>query len=331
MSKKIISNLFNYALSENAKSFVIDSDAEKITLNYHFHDGEERSFNLPKKVEQTLGSTLRQLLKLSADELINKKYCKLNGAKRKFSFHLTLIPSTRGEKIIINIVHKNNKLFRLNQLGMRRKSLSVVKNYLKLKQGLIIISSPHGHGKNTSLHALLKEINSGERSTYFIGSKTEREFDNVNILSKTKTNWTKILNIDSEVIATEIIDKDDLKNVVLAANSGRLVLATMTANSVWEILLAYLKLKLPLKQKLDGLKLIINQRVSPLKRTKEGRQEIGLFEVLEINENIKKFLLESEKNKAQENFWEKLGRLAIKDGYEPLSVDNAEKNKNGLI
>ncbi len=46
---------------------------------------------------------------------------------------------------------------------------------------------------------------------------------------------------------------------------------------------------------------------------------------------VKKFLLESAKNKEQKNFWEKVGRIAIKDGYEPLSVDNAEKIKNGLI
>lgn len=338
MSKKIFSNVFNYALNENAKGLVIENEAEKITLNYYFHDNEERTFSLPKKIEKNLGQTLRQLLKLSPDEIINKKYCKLNEEKKKISFHLTIIPSLIGEKIIINIVKKNNKPLRLNQLGLRNRDLNSLKKCLNLKSGLIIISSPHNHGKNTTMCSLLKELETKNRSAYFIGNKIDYEFENINILKKSENNWNKLLSIDSEIIATEIINNDDLKKVIIASNSGRLVFATLPANSVWEVLADYLKLKLPLKQKINNLRLIINQRVVPLTRTsnekikskKNERGEIGLFEVLEINKNLNNFLFESLENKSKEKFWEKIVKLAIRDGYEPISVDNQKKNKNGL-
>jgi type II secretory ATPase GspE/PulE/Tfp pilus assembly ATPase PilB-like protein len=338
MSKKIINHIFNYAASEQAKSLTIESVPEKISLNYRFHDGEERSFDLPKKLENDLSLALHQVLKLAPDELTIKKYCKIEDKNWHLNFHLTILPSQFGEKIIIDIIPKNNKLLSLKQLGMQANNLKTIQSFLKCRSGLTLISSPHGGGKNTSLYSLLKELNRSERSVYLISDKPEYKLDGVNHLKNNKNNWTKVLNIDSEIIATEIITSDDFKNVTLAANSGRLVIASITADSVWEVLLAYLKLKFPLKQKLDSLKLIVNQRVVPLKRAtkkslskKSGRQEIGLFEVLAITPKIKQFLIKSEDDKTKEKFWEKIGQLALQEGYEPLVFDKQKKIKNGLI
>lgn len=339
MSKKIIFNLFNYALSENASGFVIESEPEKINLNYLFHSGEERSFNLPKKLEKNLTLTLKKILKLSPDELVSKKYCKLERIHSQLSFHLTIIPSKLGEKIIINITPKSQKIFNLKQLGMRSLQLKKTRKNLNCSSGLIIVSSPANQGKSSCLYSLLKEIDTEKRSAYFIGGKMEFELKNISNLTNTKDNWAKVLNTDSQIIATEINNEENLKNAIYGAASGRLVIATFEANSVWDFLNNYLKLKLPLRLKLDNLKFIINQRVTPLKRgnlekllnKKNKRRAIGLFEVLEITDKIKNSILETKNNKIKEKFWEKLLELATQDGYESLAHDKSEKNKNSLI
>jgi type II secretory ATPase GspE/PulE/Tfp pilus assembly ATPase PilB-like protein len=339
MSKKIIHHLFNYAAQEEAKGFTIESAPEKVALNYKFPGGEERSFGLPKKLEKDLSLALRQVLKLAPDELTTKKYCKIEDKNYRLSFHLTIIPSQFGEKIIINIIPKNHQLLSLKQLGMQKNNQKIIQDFLHHNAGLALISSPHGQGKNTSLYTLLKELSgSTDRSIYLIADRPEYKIDGVNNLLNTKNVWDKILNIDSEIIATEINTPEELKNATLVAESGRLVIASITANSVWEVLLAYLKLKLPLKQKLDSLKIILNQRITPLTRSpkkislkKRVRKEIGLFEILEITPTIKKFLIESEDNNTKDKFWEELSQLALKDGYEPLIYDRAQKIKNGLV
>ncbi len=334
MSHKIIANLFNYAAREGAKSLVIEGAAKKIALNYHFEGGEERSFGLPKKLEKDLSSTLRQVLKLAPDELTTKKYCKIEDDNFQLTFYLTILPSANGEKIIINIIPKNNKVLSLRQLGLRQSDLKTIQSAIRSRSGLILISSPFGQGKSTTLYSLLKELNTPNRSLYFLGPKLTPALEGINNLTATKNNWAKVLNIDSDVIITEIKDEEDFKNAATAANTGRLVLSTLTANSSWEVLASYLKLKLPLKLKLDSLKLILNQRVAPLAR--EGarakkRQTIGLFEILALTPNLKKFLLETKPDKLKEKFWEKLGGLALKEGYEPLSFDKQNKIKNGLL
>ena len=339
MNKKILSNLLNYATRAGAKNLVIEKSPEKISLNYHFANNQKRSFCLPKKLEKNLSSALRQVLKLAPDELTTKKYCKIEDKTCQSTFYLTVTPTISGEKIIINIIPKDKQAWQLKQLGLQNKNLKTIQKTLRERGGLILISSPDGQGKGTTLSSLLQEINTPERSLYFLGDNRDYDLDGINNLTATYNNWQKVLNLDSDVIATEINTEDDFKMVTLAAITGRLVLATITANSVWETLLFYLKLKLPLKLKLDSLKLILNQRVFPLKRTPKKnirtkankRQGIGLFEVLKLTPDLKKYLLETENDKVKNKFWEKLGRLAIKDGYEPLVADQKKKIKDGLI
>ena len=330
MSKKIISHIFNYAAREGAHGLVIESAPKKIDLRYHFSDGEERSFGLPKKLEKDLSLALRQLLSIAPDELATKKYCKIEDKNYRLTFHLTILPALNGEKIIINILPKNNKLFRLEQLGLQKNHLKIIKATLAKRSGLILLSSPHGQGKSTTLYSLLQKLNTPDRCIYFLGSKLEHPLEGINNLAATKNNWAKVLQTDSDIIITDIKTEDDLKNATAAAATGRLILGTIIANSAWEVLAGYLKVKMPLKLKLDSLKLIINQRVTDLTRTKK-RRTIGLFETLELTPNLKKCLLETKLETEKEKFWEKLGRLALKDGYEPLSFDRQKKIKNGLL
>lgn len=339
MSKKIIANIFNYAVQEGAKDLIIENNSKKININYLFPGGEERSFDLPKKLDKELSSTLRQVLALAPDDLAIKKYCKIKNKNGCFNFYLTIVPSVSGEKMVINMIPKENKLFHLKQLGLQGKDLKTLQAALKLHSGLILISSPLGQGRDTTLNSLLQELDTPNRSSYFFGGDLGSHFDNINCLANTKNNWHKLLSLDSDIIITEIAKEEDLKDAFMAATTGRLVISTINANSVWEVMLAVLKLKLPLKLKLESLKIITNQRIAPLKRSgakaiskkNNGRQNIGLFEILPLTQTINKFLLKEENNKVKKNFWEKLSRLAMSDGYKPLSFDQEKKVKNGLI
>ncbi len=339
MSKKIIANIFNYATQEGARDIVIEKLPKKISINYVFPDGETRSFGLPEKLEDDFRSNLRQILSLTPEDLLVKKHFKIKNKTGCFNFYLSVFPSQDGGKMIVNLIQKEHKALRLRQLGLKSDDIRTMQAAIKHRSGLILISSPACQGKGTTLYALLRELDISNRSSYFLGDGFEYHIDGLNCLANTKSNWNKVLSLDSDVIITEITKEENLREAFMAATSGRLVLATIEANSVWEVILAVLKLKLPLNLKLDSLRLITAQRLAPLKRTKlemakhkaGDRQNIGLFELLTISPKMKEFIAEKENKKNKENFWEDLSRLALKSGYEPLSSDKERKIKNGLI
>lgn len=339
MSKKIISNIFNYASQEGAKDIVIEKLPKKININYLFSNGEMHSFNLPEKLEENFRENLHEILSLAPNDLAVKKYCKLKNRTGCFNFYLTVIPSSNGDRMIVNLIPKEHKTLSLKQLGLKSYDVKSLQTVIKHRSGLILLSSPECQGKSTTLYALLRELNLLNRSSYFLGDSFDYYLDGLNCLADTKSNWNKVLSIDSDVIITEIDKEEGLRNAFMAATSGRLVLATIEANSVWEVMLAILKLNLPLNLKLNSLRIITSQRIVPLKRAgietserKTGnRQNIGLFEILNITPKIKEFITEKKSSKNKENFWEDLGRLALKTGYEPLSFDKQRKTKNGVI
>ncbi len=329
MSKKIIAKLFNYAAREGAKKLIIEGKSQELSLHYHFPDGEERCFSLPKKIEKNLSQTLREILALAPDELTAKKYCKVEDKNYQLNFYLTIAPTSDGEKIIINIVPRDEKALRLKRLGLQKNDLQSLQKALRLRSGLIILSSPATQGKSTVLYSLITELNTPERSLYFLGANTKNKINGLNVMAGSRNNWEKVLTIDSDIIFAEMADGANLDLAIRAASTGRLVVITLPANSVWEVLLSYLKLNLPLKLKLDYLKLILNSRVAPLKTDKRG--QIGLFEVLTLSPALKKFISAAGSDSQKKLFWEKLSRLAIKEGYEPLSYDHQKKIKNGLL
>lgn len=324
MSQKIITKILNFAASEGADNLVITKRSNQLILDCYFSEMEKRSLVLPKRLEQKLFSSLRKMLSISPGDLTAQKYCKLEHSAGCLNFYLTILPEANGEKIIINLIKKPTTLWRLNQLGLERKDLQDLKKSLTLKSGLIIISSPEAAGRSATLNSLLLGLSDTNKSVYALAKHHSFEVPGIASLAPTAANWEKILRLDSEIIfADDLVGTRDLENAIRAAASGRLVFGTIKADNSFSVLTEILKIKLPLKLKLDSLKMIVNQRLAVLKRKasktkRDERQEIGLFEILKITPAIKKFLIEAQDNEPK-NYLKELEKLAIKDGFNKLN------------
>lgn len=336
MRKKIINNIFNYAAKEEAEKVIIGGDSQSILFGYNLPGGEERQLRLPKNLEESLTEDLRKILAIAPGELVSKKYCKLANKNYRLAFYLTILPDGEEEKIIINIVNREKKLWRLNQLGLQLQQLKLIKKTLKTGSGLIIISSPDNQGKSSTLFSLLSEINTPETNICLLDNNPEIIIPGINVLAANKTNWSLLIKHDCDVIAIDGLDNEEtIKNALRSAASGKLVIATMAAKSSLLVLDKILAVGLPLKLKLDGLKMIINQRLADLKKYKSknnDRKKIGLFEVLELSRELKDFVGKENKGEKDNNkFFQKLKETAGKNNFKTLDEDRRRKIKDGLL
>ncbi len=349
MSKKTIVNLFRFAQRQGAHGLTIESRTDRLAFDYDFPDGEKQSFTLPKKLEKELMLDLRQLLKIAPGELTAKKYCKITDRNYDSSFHVTILPGKFGEKIIISQTLKDSRAWHLKQLGCPAAVLKNFQASSKMSAGLILISGPALSGRSATFYALLNELNRADKNIYLLGEAPKEGLLGLNILPPTASNWDKLLHHDSEIIAVDDLDDPaNLKRAIVAAGTGRLVLGVISRDSVWEVLRDVLSTPLPLKLKLDSLKMITNQRLAKMGRDndrhqKNKRQEIGLFELLKLTPGLKKFILKNEGkidsfldtdnkiNKSRKKFWTELNDLAIEEGFIPLALDQLKKIKTGIL
>lgn len=339
MSKKIVNHLLNYAAQNRAGRLVIENAPRSIDCHYHLEGGAKRVFTLPKKLEKTLIESLRQILKIAPGELAANRYCKIQDRRYSLTFYLTILPDKNGEKVIINIINQSPANRGLKKLGLTANDQKTLTESLSKKTGLIIVSAPNGQGKSTTLNAIISTIDLERSNAYFFSARPETRIDGLNYLLPTSANLERVLRQDSNLIVWEDLqDEANLKKILLAAASGRLVLATMAGISVWEIMAKILKSDSPLNLKLDSLKIITNQRLANLKRIPKassrgvaGAKEIGLFEVLKITPELKHFIKTAAVEKKANNFWEKLAALALKQGFKPLKTDWQKKVAAGII
>jgi type II secretory ATPase GspE/PulE/Tfp pilus assembly ATPase PilB-like protein len=334
MINKTISSLFNFAKQEKAERIVISGSENGHSCRCHLPDGEEAVFNLPKKLENDLAGNLRSLLKIAPGELAAGKYCQLRDKNNNLNFQLSIVPDKFGEKIIISIVHEDKEFLNLNQLGLQKSNLERLKKASGSHSGLIVISSPERQGRSTTLQAVLERLNQENKNIYFLGHCEFRE-PGINFLENSADNLEKILKHDSDIIATEISESDTvfLKQAILAASTGRLVVITIKSVNALQALYRILACGLPLKLILDNLKMISGQELIPLKRpkTKNGRKRIGIFETFSPGPETSNFILKNKGKLTTTKFWENLFQVALNNGYQPLTHDKQQKKKDGLV
>jgi twitching motility protein PilT len=119
----------------------------------------------------------------------------------------------------------------------------IVHTFASLRQGLVLITGPTGHGKSTTLAALLNQINQ-QRSEHIITIEDPIEFifpSNQSIFSQREMgtdshSWQialrSVLREDPDVVLVgEMRDYETIASALTVAETGHLVFATLHTNS----------------------------------------------------------------------------------------------------
>ncbi len=119
----------------------------------------------------------------------------------------------------------------------------ILHNFTTMKQGLVLVTGPTGHGKSTTLAAMLQEINQN-RAAHIVTVEDPIEFiftPAKSLISQREMNsdtfsWDmalrSVLREDPDVVLVgEMRDFDTIASALTIAETGHLVFATLHTNS----------------------------------------------------------------------------------------------------
>jgi type IV pilus assembly protein PilB len=238
---KMVLVILRHAIEGKASDIHIEPSRDKLTIRFRMNGILHSSLFLPLKVHLSIIARIKILSGLKIDEnrvpQDGRFSAKINNLD--IDFRVSTFPTLYGEKIELRVLDPSTGLKPLEEMGLKGRSLEVVKEAIKKPYGLILSTGPTGSGKTTTQYAILRMLNHDTVNIVTVEDPIEYSIAGVN-QSQVKpeigytfaTGLRQILRQDPNIIMIgEIRDEETAGLVTNAALTGHIVLSTLHTNS----------------------------------------------------------------------------------------------------
>lgn len=237
---RVVDTLLEYAIFEDASDIHIEPAEKNVIIRYRVDGVLKEVMKLPKPIAAGLTARIKVLANLKLDEhrLPQDGRFKISSPQYKVAFRVSIIPVYDGEKIVLRLLNESAKVLSLEDLGLQKKALEILKNNIVKPHGIILVTGPTGSGKTTTLYTMMNILNKPEVNIATIEDPIEYRMPRVNqsqVNPKIEFTFAKglrsLLRQDPNIIMVgEIRDAETAQIAVHAAMTGHLVLSTVHTN-----------------------------------------------------------------------------------------------------
>src|SRR3989344_330886 len=237
---EIVDLLINYAFGNRASDIHIEPEKDRSLVRFRIDGILHDVLEIPRDLHDQIVSRVKVASKLKTDEHLSAQDGKmqLQLPEEELDIRVSIVPTTKGEKVVMRLLSSTSRQFALSDLGMREGDLNRVKDGFNKPYGMVLSTGPTGSGKTTTIYAIVKIINTRDVNIATIEDPVEYEIEGVNqIQVNSKTNLTfasglrSILRQDPNAIFVgEIRDNETADIAVNSATTGHLVLSTLHTN-----------------------------------------------------------------------------------------------------
>jgi len=159
-------------------------------------------------------------------------------ADREIDVRMSVVPTSEGERAVLRLLDKKEKVLALDELGLDEKNLEQFDKLIRCSNGMILVTGPTGSGKTTTLYAALTRINSPDLNVITIEDPVEYKLPGISqiqVLSKKNVTFGSMLRSivrqDPDIIMVgEIRDAETAAMAVQSSLTGHLMFSTLHTN-----------------------------------------------------------------------------------------------------
>ena len=237
---KLTNLIIRDAIAQSASDIHVEPGRRVGVIRYRVDGVLRKHMDLPMAAMNRVISRIKILARLDIADRLRPQDGKASVQVQNLSYDLRVstIPAGRSdEKCVIRILDSNAQET-LDDLSLPLHELDRLRQLLKLREGIVLVTGPTGSGKTTTLYGALREMADGKVNIMTVEDPIEYELARITQTQvETKQGVTfgtalrAILRQDPDVILVgEIRDKETAETASHAAMTGHLVLATVHAN-----------------------------------------------------------------------------------------------------
>ncbi len=194
--------------------------------------------------------------------------------RKTVDFRVSILPSVFGESVVVRILDREAittgvSTLRLERLGFNVEDLKRFRRAITRPYGMVLVTGPTGSGKTTTLYAAITEMNIKEDKLITIEDPVEYQLSGVvQIPVNEKKGLTfarglrSILRHDPDkIMVGEIRDAETAQIAIQSSLTGHLVLTTVHANNVFDVIGRFASMGIDAYNFLAALNCVLAQRL----------------------------------------------------------------------
>lgn len=237
----ILNNIIEHAVALNASDIHFEPFAGSVLIRYRIDGVLEEILNLDKTIEPVLVTRVKILSNMRIDEHRvpqDGRFRFETDEENKLDVRVNIIPVMHGEKVEMRLLRSVNRPLSLDELGIGPGEIKIIGDEIKKPHGMILVTGPTGHGKTTTLYAILQILNTPKVNITTVEDPIEYEVSRINQTQvNTKAGITfanglrALLRQNPDIIMVgEIRDNETVEIAIQAALTGHLVLSSLHTN-----------------------------------------------------------------------------------------------------
>lgn len=237
---KIVAALVNYSLNQKVSDIHIEPQAKSLRIRTRIDGILTNIAKMDIALHPPIVSRIKILSKLKIDEnrIPQDGKFEVSFKDRDVDVRVSAMPTVHGEKIVLRILDKSQKILSLEDLGMRGSAFDKTVASIQKPWGIVLSTGPTGSGKSTTLNAVIARLNKPAINIITLEDPVEYQTPGVNQCQiRPEIGFTfasglrSILRQDPNIIMVgEIRDGETAGMTTQSALTGHLVLATLHTN-----------------------------------------------------------------------------------------------------
>lgn len=237
---RFVNSIIFRAVKDRASDIHIEPYERDVVYRFRINGVMTEILRQPKKTHAAVSSRIKVMARLDIAEkrLPQDGRIKIKIAGKDIDIRLSTVPIQAGERIVMRVLEKNNTALNLETLGFRGKTLEGLHELGGRKHGVLYVTGPTGHGKTTTLFALLDRIKTPDKMIITVEDPVEYEIPGISQIQvnhKIELSFAvalrSILRQNPDVVMIgETRDKETAEIAINASLTGHFVLSTLHTN-----------------------------------------------------------------------------------------------------
>ena len=237
----ILDSVIEHAVALNASDIHFEQLEKTVLVRFRIDGILQEMLSLHASIAPVLVARVKVLANLKIDEHRAPQDGRFRHGEEDdpIDVRVSVMPTMRGEKVEMRLLRSISRSMSLAELGLMADSGRLVEEEISKPHGMVLVTGPTGHGKTTTLYAMIQMLNTPEVNIVTIEDPIEYEMERVNQTQVNAragitfaTGLRSMLRQNPDIVMVgEIRDEETADIAVHAALTGHLVLSTLHTNN----------------------------------------------------------------------------------------------------